>query len=72
MRISPPTIFLSVSAVKSLASTLMATTSGVYAIWEVELDPLQLVLMGTVLKGRICCLSCRRGFWRKGIQGAGR
>ena len=29
----------------------MATTSGVYAIREVGLDPLQLVLMGTVLEG---------------------
>ena len=51
MRISPSAIFLSVSAVRSLAFTLMATTSGVYAIREVGLDPLQLVLMGTVLEG---------------------
>jgi len=51
MRLSPSNIYLGVSAVTGLAFVLTATTSGVYAIREAGLDPLQLVLMGTVLEG---------------------
>ena len=53
MRSSPTVLYLTGAAVGGLAFSILATTSGVYAIREVGLNPLQLVLVGTVLEATV-------------------
>ncbi len=53
MRLSPTALYLSGAAALGLAFSLLATTSGVYAIREVGLNPLQLVLVGTAVEATV-------------------
>ncbi len=53
LRITPTALYLTGAAALGLAFSLLATTSGVYAIREVGLNPLQLVLVGTAVEATV-------------------
>ena len=53
VRLSPTTLFLISAAALGFSFSLLATTSGVYAIREVGLNPLQLVLIGTAVEATV-------------------
>ncbi len=53
VRLSPTTLYLTSAAALGLSFSLLATTSGVYAIREVGLNPLQLVLIGTAVEATV-------------------
>lgn len=52
-RIKASTVYIIYSAIQSLANATMFTLFSVYMVKTVQLDPLQLVLVGTVLEGAI-------------------
>jgi len=51
--LSPSMLYLSTSAIQTLADTILFTVMTVYFIQRVGLNPLQLVLVGTVLEGTV-------------------
>ena len=50
-RLRPQTVYLLYSGAEGFSFRLMATIFSVFLIVELGLDPLQLLLMGTVLEG---------------------
>lgn len=59
--INPRTLYLILSGVMSLANATMFTTCAVYYVTQVGMNPLQLVLVGTVLEATILLLEVPTG-----------